>query len=63
MIAYIDLIPAGRFIATPASIGSTDEEIDAFEKRELTKERSDEISKSLLYAAFQLNSCMIMGRC
>ena len=63
MIAQIDLVPNGKFVATPASIGATDEEIAAFEKRELSKDRAEEISKLMLYAAFQLNSCLLLGRC
>lgn len=63
MNAVLELIPAGRFIATPATIGSTHAELEAWSRGELAQERAMVIDANLREAAVKLNCRPAEGWC
>ena len=63
MNAILEIVPGGCFVATPATIGSTHAELEAWARGVLEKERVAEIEATLRSEAFKLNCRPVEGMC
>lgn len=63
MIARLDLTPSGYFAAQASQVGSSDEEIEAFGKREIPEDRLRVIAGRLQLAAGALLITIPHGHC
>jgi len=64
MFAYLDLVPAGRFLTKPHFIGSTDDEVRTmFNTRKIEAERRQQLMAALLVACSALMQTEPQGRC
>ena len=62
MNAVLELLPSGHLIAKPETVGTSDEELAAFVRGELPRERIDEINANLRRASEAL-AIHTWGRC
>lgn len=61
--ARMDILPSGVFLTIPALVGTTDEELEAQDRRELHPDRIEAITNAMAMAVSTLRQCEAAGRC